>query len=591
MYMQHEKPKNAWATLARLWLYLRRQTWGLVIVTVLVAVNSLLGVLGPYLMGQAIDAYIQKGDMPGLWHILSVMVAVYLISSVSMWIQEFLVASVAQHAVRDMRDELFTRLQSLSLRFFDKNAHGELMSRLTNDVDNVSNVLSQGATNFIRSVLSLIFVAVMMFVVNAWLAVVSLITLPMVALVTRWLSEHTRQGFRDQQESLGNLNGLIEETITGQHVVQAYGREQQAISDFDRANQTLRKAATRAQIYGGLGGPLINFVNNLGRTIVVAAGGWMAVQQLATVGTIAAFINYVGQFSFPLNQLAQLYNSIQAALAGAERVFQTMDEAPDLPDLPDARPLEHIRGEVQFADVCFGYEPGVPVLKHVSLCAEPGQTVALVGPTGAGKTTIINLLSRFYDVDAGSISVDGVDIRRVRKDDLRLKLGIVLQDNFLFADTLMANIRYGRLDASDDEVIAAAKLANADLFIHRLPHAYNTMLTERGSNLSQGQRQLVAIARAILADPDILILDEATSSVDTRTERHVQEALLRLMQGRTSFVIAHRLSTIRNADQVLVINGGEVIERGTHDSLLAADGFYHRLYHSQFKGQMQSMAE
>jgi ATP-binding cassette subfamily B protein len=591
MFLQQEKPKNAWATLARLWLYLRRQAWGLVIVTMLVAVNSLLGVLGPYLMGQAIDAYIHKGDMPGLWHILSIMVAVYLISSVGTWIQEFLAASVAQHAVRDMRDELFTRLQSLSLRFFDKHAHGELMSRLTNDVDNVSNVLSQGATNFIRSVLSLIFVAIMMFVVNAWLAVVSLITLPMVALVTRWLSEHTRQGFRDQQESLGNLNGLIEETITGQHVVQAYGREQQAISDFDRANETLRKAATRAQIYGGLGGPLINFVNNLGHTIVVAAGGWMAVQQLATVGTIAAFINYVGQFSFPLNQLAQLYNSIQAALAGAERVFQTMDEAPDLPDLPDAKPLERIRGEVQFADVCFGYEPGVPVLKQVSLCADPGQTVALVGPTGAGKTTIINLLSRFYDVDAGSISLDGVDIRNVKKDDLRLKLGIVLQDNFLFADTLMANIRYGRLDASDEEVIAAAKLANADLFIHRLPHGYNTMLTERGSNLSQGQRQLVAIARAILADPDILILDEATSSVDTRTERHVQEALLRLMQGRTSFVIAHRLSTIRNADQVLVINGGEVIERGTHDSLLAAGGFYHHLYHSQFKGQLQSMAE
>jgi ATP-binding cassette subfamily B protein len=308
------------------------------------------------------------------------------------------------------------------------------------------------------------------------------------------------------------------------------------------------------------------------------------------VGTIAAFINYAGQFTRPLNMLAQLYNTIQSALAGAERVFETMDETPDLPDAPDARALERIHGEVTLENVTFGYDPNVTVLKDVSLCAKPGETVALVGPTGAGKTTIINLLTRFYDVDQGAIRVDGTDIRQVKKDDLRLKLGIVLQDNFLFADTVMSNIRYGRLDASDEEVIAAAKLANADLFIHRLPQGYQTMLTERGSNLSQGQRQLVAIARAILADPDILILDEATSNVDTRTEKHVQDALLKLMEGRTSFVIAHRLSTIRNADQVLVINGGQIIERGTHDSLLEQGGFYHHLYHSQFKGQMQMLA-
>ncbi len=591
MYMAHEKPKDAAATLARLWLYLRRQTWGLVIITVLVAINSLLGVLGPYLMGRAIDTYIDKADLPGLWHILSIMAGVYLINSVGTWLQEYLAAGVSQRAVRDMREDLFTRLQTLSLRFFDQHPHGDLMSRLTNDVDNVSNVLSQGATSFIRSVLSLIFVAIMMFVVNVGLALVSLVTLPMIALVTRWLSERTREGFRDQQAGLGILNGLIEETITGQRVVQAYGREERAIRDFDQDNQTLREASIRAQIFGGLGGPLINFINNLGRTIVVAAGGWMAVEQIATVGTIAAFISYVGQFSFPLNQLAQLYNSIQSALAGAERVFQTMDEAPDLPDMPGAKALQRLRGEVEFDNVSFGYEPGVPVLKQVSLSAQPGQTVALVGPTGAGKTTIINVLSRFYDVDQGAIKVDGMDIRQVRKDDLRLKLGIVLQDNFLFADTLMTNIRYGRLDATDDEVIEASRLANADLFIHRLPHGYRTILTERGSNLSQGQRQLVAIARAILADPDILILDEATSSVDTRTERHVQEALLRLMQGRTSFVIAHRLSTIRNADQLLVINHGEIVERGTHETLLNAGGFYHHLYHSQFKGQLQSVVD
>ena len=586
----HEKAKNVSATLARLWTYLERQKARLIIVVVLVAINAVLGVLGPYLMGKALDIYIGKGDLPGLARLLAIMLTIYLLSSVLTWIQEYLAGYVSQKAVRDMRDDLFTRLQTLGLRFFDQHAHGEVMSRLTNDIENVSNVLSSSATSFINSVLSLIFVAVMMFVLNTWLAVVSLIILPLVVVATRWLSDRSRQGFRLQQEHLGTLNGLIEEIITGERVVQAYDREEQAISDFDKANQNLQRAATRAQIYGGLGGPVINCVSNLGRTVVVVTGGWMAVQQMATVGTIAAFINYAGQFTRPLNMLAQLYNTIQSALAGAERVFETMDELPDLPDAPDAKALEHIHGEVKLEDVCFGYEPGVTVLKNVSLCAKPGETVALVGPTGAGKTTIINLLTRFYDVDKGAIYVDGTDIRQVKKDDLRLKLGIVLQDNFLFADTVMSNIRYGRLDATDEEVIAAAKLANADLFIHRLPQGYQTMLTERGSNLSQGQRQLVAIARAILADPEILILDEATSNVDTRTEKHVQDALLKLMKGRTSFVIAHRLSTIRNADQVLVINDGQVIERGTHESLLEQGGFYHHLYHSQFKGQLQMLA-
>ena len=590
MLHEHEKARNIAATLLRLWTYLRRQSIGLVIVVALVAINTVLGVLGPYLMGQAIDIYIDKGDLPGLAHLLSIMVGIYVLTSALTWWQEYLAAGVSQRAVRDMRNDLFTSLQTLSLRFFDQHAHGELMSRLTNDVENVSNVLSSSATSFINSVLSLIFVTIMMFIVNPALAVVSLITLPLVVVITRWLSDHSRQGFRMQQEHLGNLNGLIEETITGEHVVLAYGRQQEVISEFDKANQNLRQAATHAQIYAGLGGPMINFVSNIGRTIVVATGGWLAVQQMATVGTIAAFINYAGQFTRPLNMLAQLYNTIQSALAGAERVFETMDEAPDLPDAPDAKPMEHIQGEVQLEDVCFGYEAGVPVLKHVDLRANAGQTVALVGPTGAGKTTVINLLTRFYDVDQGAICVDGIDIREVKKDDLRRKLGIVLQDNFLFADTVMSNIRYGRLDASDEEVIGAAKLANADLFIHRLPQGYQTMLTERGSNLSQGQRQLVAIARAILADPDILILDEATSNVDTRTEKHVQDALLKLMQGRTSFVIAHRLSTIRNADQVLVINDGQIIERGTHETLLQQGGFYHHLYHSQFKGQLQMLA-
>jgi ATP-binding cassette subfamily B protein len=331
-------------------------------------------------------------------------------------------------------------------------------------------------------------------------------------------------------------------------------------------------------------GPISNFVNNTSFAIVAGAGGWMAVQQLATVGTIAAFVNYAQQFSRPLNHIANLYNSIQSAIAGAERVFEILDEVPELADAPDAQALDHVRGDVVFDDVCFGYDQDVPVLKRVSLRAEPGQTIALVGPTGAGKTTIVNLLTRFYDIDSGSIRIDGVDIRHLRKDDLRRMLGIVLQDSFLFSDTVMENIRYGRLDATDEEVVAAAGVANADQFIRRLPQGYQTPLSERGSNLSQGQRQLLAIARAVLAEPTILVLDEATSSVDTRTERHIQEAMLRLMKGRTSFVIAHRLSTIREADQILVVNEGEIIERGPHQELLARRGFYHNLYMSQFKG-------
>ncbi|NLF00650.1 MAG: ABC transporter ATP-binding protein, partial [Anaerolineales bacterium] len=359
-----------------------------------------------------------------------------------------------------------------------------------------------------------------------------------------------------------------------------------AIEQFDSANTKLRRASTRAQILAGTIGPLSNLVNNTGFAVVVGAGGWMAVQGTATVGTIASFINYAQQITRPLNAIANLYNSIQSAIAGAERVFEVIDEVPDLPDAPDALPLAEIRGDVVFNDACFGYEEGVPVLKHVSLHAEPGQTIALVGPTGAGKTTIVNLLTRFYDVNSGSIHIDGHDIRKLRKDDVRLSLGIVLQDTFLFSDTVRENIRYGRLDASDEEVVAAAKLANAHQFIHRLPQGYQTPLSERGGNLSQGQRQLLAIARAILANPSILILDEATSSVDTRTERHIQEAMLRLMHGRTSFVIAHRLSTIRDADQILVINDGEIVEHGSHEDLLARQGFYHHLYVSQFKGQL-----
>jgi ATP-binding cassette subfamily B protein len=586
-----ERAKNRQGTLLRLWFYLRQQGWTLAAVALLVVLGSGLNLLGPYLLGRAIDEFILQNNLPGLARLIGLMLIVYLGGAATTWLQIYLMASASQRTIRDIRNDLFAHFQTLSLRYIDQRTHGELMSRLTNDVENVSRVLSESVTQLISSVISIIGVAIVMFVINVRLAVVSLVILPLMALISQWIARHTRQGFRQQQTHLGELNGLIEETVTGQRVVKAYGREPIVIHQFDLTNLQLRKASTRAQIFAGLMGPMSNFVNNTGFALVAGTGGWMAVQGLATIGTIASFVNYARQFTMPINQIANLYNSIQSALAGAERVFEIIDEPPEMPDSPQAVPLEQVHGEVAFDAVCFGYKPDVPVLTHVDLHAKPGQTIALVGPTGAGKTTIVNLLSRFYDIDSGGIRIDGVDIRNLKKDDLRRQLGIVLQDTFLFSTNVMENIRYGRLEASDQEVIAAAQLANADQFIQRLPLGYQTPLSERGSNLSQGQRQLLAIARAILADPGILILDEATSSVDTRTEKHIQEAMLRLMEGRTSFVIAHRLSTIREADLILVINQGEIVERGTHQALLAQHGFYWKLYTSQFKNQQHLVWE
>jgi len=582
-----EKAKDTRNTTRRLGGYLKNQWKGLLIVILLVVITTGCGLIGPYLMGKAIDNYIMPKNLSGLIWIVLMMTATYIISSSAIWLLSYIMASVSQRIVRDMRNELFEKLQSLSLRFFDQRNHGELMSRLTNDEENISRIIGESVAQFIASIITLIGVGVMMILLNIRLAIVSLVTIPLMVFLTKWISKHTRVGFRDQQRDLGILNGFIEETITGQRVVKAYGRENNAIDRFEEINNNFRKAATRAQTFALVLAPLTNFVNNVGFAIVAASGGWMVVKNLATVGTVAAFLNYAQQFGRPLNQIANLYNSIQSALAGAERVFEILDEKPEMEDKPDAHFLEPINGEVMFQNVCFGYDKDIPVLKNVDFLAKPGKTIALVGPTGAGKTTIVNLLTRFYDIDSGSINIDGYDICDIQKACLRRQLGIVLQDTFLFSDSVMGNIRYGRLNATDEEVIAAAKLANADTFIRHLPQGYETLLSERGNNLSQGQRQLLAIARAALANPRILILDEATSSVDTRTEVHIQEALLRLMKGRTAFVIAHRLSTIRNADLVLVINNGEILERGNHSELLAKKGFYYNLYTSQFRRKAQ----
>jgi ATP-binding cassette subfamily B multidrug efflux pump len=581
-----EKARDTRGTVHRLLATLQPYRWTLLGVLLLVIVATGLNLMAPYLIGQAIDQAIDGRDLAKLLKIVLLMLAAYAGAWLAAAGQGLLMARVSQKAMRGLRRDLFEHLQTLSLSFFDRHPHGELMSRLTNDMDAISRVLAQNVTDLFGGVLTLGGIMIMMFAINFWLALASMIVFPFMMWLVGFVGRRTRRHFRQYQKEIGQLNGELEEMFSGQRVIMAFGQEASTLASFDRSNEQVRQVGIRAQTYALLVPPLMGILSNANIAILAGLGGWMTLQGWATIGTIAAFYTYSRRFAAPLRQLGDLYNQIQAAIAGAERIFEIMDTEPELSDAPSAVPLENVAGEIAFTNVDFGYVPGVPVIKDMSLKAQPGETIALVGPTGAGKTTIINLLTRFYDIDKGAIQIDGQDIRQLGKGSLRRQLGIVLQDPYLFSESVMENIRYGRLGATDEECIAAANLADADPFIRRLPQGYNTPLSERGSNLSQGQRQLLSIARAILADPGILILDEATSSVDTRTEAHIQQALLRLMAGRTSFVIAHRLSTIREADKILVIRDGEIIERGTHDGLLAQRGFYHSLYMSQFKGQV-----
>ena len=580
-----EKARDPRQALTRLLPYLKPFQLALAMVLASVIIYTLLGLLGPYLMGQAIDRFIGGKDPAGLARIAVYMLVVYLLNNLFTAAANWVMARVSQQALQNLRRDLFEHLQALSIGFFDTHPAGELMSRLTNDIDAINQAVSQNVTSLLASVLSMVGILIAMFVLNAWLALATLIVVPIMTWFTEFIARYTRKGFRDLQRSLGGLNSVMEESISGQKVVKAFRRNESVIQAFRAQNDAVYHAAVYANTYAMMLMPLTNVLGNFFVIVLAGLGGWLALHNLVSVGMIATFISYGQNFVNPLRQLANMYNSIQAALAGAERVFEIIDTPPEVPDAPDALSLQTTRGHVRFEDVNFGYVPDTPIIKGMSLEAKPGQTIALVGPTGAGKTTIINLLTRFYEIQGGRITIDGSDIRDVRKADLRRKLGLVLQDTFLFADTVMENLRYGRLDATDEEVMRAAEMADADHFIRQLPQGYQTVLSERAGNLSQGQRQLLAIARAILADPGILILDEATSSVDTRTEARIQKALLRLMQGRTSFVIAHRLSTIRDADNVVVINHGEIVEQGTHQQLLDRRGFYHHLYVSQFKGQ------
>ena len=578
-----ERAKDPRSAMSRLSGYLKPFRWQLGGVALLVVVSTLAGLAGPALLSVAIDNHVIPGDISGLKRVALLMLSAYLVGGAASIIHEVLMVGVGQRLMADMRAELFAHIQTLSMAYHDQHKAGDTMSRVTNDTEAINRVLSNGLVQFTTNILSLGGIMVAMFVLSWRLATATLIILPLMLYITGQITRRSRTAFRAVQHNLGILNAVMEESIAGIRVVQAFARESDTIDEFMVVNAANRDSGIKAEIITAALGPMFTTMS----TVVIAAtamlGGWLSLRGGVTIGVIAAFVVYIRNFFRPMRSVAMLYNHLQSALAGAERIFEVLEARPLVQDLPEALALSGIRGTVAFSRVSFEYEQGNPVLTDVSLEASPGQTVALVGRTGAGKTTMINLLSRFYDVTDGAISIDGHDIRTVQQASLREQLGIVLQDTFLFSGTVMESIRFGRLDASDDEVIAAAKLANADPFIRLLPLGYQTQVSEQGHNFSQGQRQLLAIARGVLADPRILILDEATSSVDTRTEMRIQEALLRLMEGRTAFVIAHRLSTIRNADQVLIINDHRIIETGTHDQLLAQEGFYHDLYMSQYR--------
>ncbi|RID88725.1 ABC transporter ATP-binding protein [Peribacillus asahii] len=580
-----KKPENWFPTVKRIWGYLREREKGIVFVLLMVIVSSMLGLLGPYLVGVAIDEYIVTKDESGLLLLLCSLLGVYVFYSLSTWLQNYWMIGIAQHTVYRMRSDLFYQFQLLPISFFDKRKHGELMSRVTNDMENVSSTLNSSVIQIFSSVLTLVGTIGVMLWLSPLLTLLTLTIVPLMFYGMKWITNRTGKLFKEQQSSIGELNGFIEETISGQRIVKTFSQEEKVIGEFLERSERYKRSSFWAQSYSGLIPKLMNLLNNLSFTIIAAIGGYLALKGVVSIGVIVIFTEYSRQFTRPLNELANQFNTLLSAIAGAERVFEVLDEREEAQDEKEASVLRHVTGKVEFEQVSFSYEKeGHNTIKDVSFHANPGETIALVGPTGAGKTTIINLLSRFYEVQNGRIMVDGQDISNVTRASLRSHMGFVLQDSFLFQGTIRENIRFGRLEASDAEVVEAAKLANAHSFIMKLPDQYDTVLQQDDSGISQGQRQLLSIARAILANPTILILDEATSNIDTITEVKIQEALEHLMEGRTSFVIAHRLNTIQQADQILVLEKGRIIEKGSHRELLEVKGFYYELYHSQLKG-------
>ena len=590
--MPGEKPKNIKATVGKLLKYIGKSKYQLIGLIIIMLITTGLSLVGPALQGTAINVIYdivdhKDGAFDRLITILITMAVVYIFSSLFTWIQGVLSAKVSQSTVYTLRKDLFNKISYLPIKYTDTHAHGDLMSRMTNDVDNISMTISQSITSLISSALTLVgsFTLIIWYSRHCLvMAVVSICTIPLTIFATMLLSKHMSKYFVARQRTLGELNGQVEEMVTGYKTVMAYGREKLECEKFAGISANLRKVGIRAQIWGGIMGPVMNFINNLNYLLVVAVGALFVSTGALLPGGIQSIIQYSKQFSMPISQLANEYTAILTAVAGAERVFEVL-ESPDEVDEGDNHINNtDIKGDIEFENIDFSYVPDKQVLFDFNLSVKAGQKIAIVGATGSGKTTVVNLLTRFYDQNSGTIKLDGIDIRDIPKEELRSNIAIVLQDTVLFSDTIDANIRYGNTEATEEEVIAAAKTANAHSFIKYLPEGYKTVLAESGSNLSQGQRQLLSIARAVLADPKILILDEATSSVDTRTEMKIQSAMFALMKGRTSLIIAHRLSTIIDADVIVVVREGRVVESGSHDELLSLDGEYSKLYKNQFAG-------
>lgn len=592
MVLGGAKAKDFKGSMKRLLNYLKPMFPRLILIFVLAGLSTLFAVASPKILGSATNTIVEGVaritsdtggiDFTALSKILMLLAGFYILSAFFNYLQQYLMAGVAQSTVFTLRKDVNAKLARLPLKYFDSHPHGDVLSTITNDVDNISNTLQQSITQLITSAVTLIGVTVMMFSISTLLTVVILITLPLGIFVIRPIIGRSQKYFSGQQNALGALNGHIEEMYTGHRVVKAFGHEKESVDTFIKINDELYESGWKAQFMSGLVMPLMGLVNNLGYVVISVVGGLLAVTGRLLIGDIQAFIQYSRQFTQPINQLANIANILQSTVASAERVFEVLDEQEAMPETQSPVHIEKPKGSVTFEHVAFGYEEDHLLMKDMNIDVKPGQTIAIVGPTGAGKTTLINLLMRFYEVNGGTIKVDGVDITDLTREELRHLFGMVLQDTWLFKGTIKDNIAYGKEDATFEDVVNAAKAAHADHFIRTLPQGYDTILNEEASNISQGQKQLLTIARAILANPAILILDEATSSVDTRTESYIQNAMTRLMEGRTNFVIAHRLSTIKDADKILVMKAGTVVEQGTHEELLSQGGLYADLYNSQF---------
>lgn len=591
--MPGEKPKDFKNSIEKLVRYLGRYWYAIVAVMIFAAVSTVFSVAGPKVMARATNALVEglgkkiagtgSIDFTYIAKVLLFTLGLYICSAVFSFIQGMIMTGITQKTCYRMRKEISEKINRMPMKYFESRTYGEVLSRITNDVDTLGQSLNQSVTQIITSVATLVGTLVMMISISGIMTLISLVILPVSAILISFIIKHSQKYFRQQQEYLGHINGQVEEVYGGHLVVQAYNKQESTIKKFEDTNQILFQSAWKSQFLSGLMQPIMQFVGNLGYVGVAISGGLLAIRGTIGVGEIQAFIQYVRNFTQPIQQIAQVANMLQSMSAASERVFEFLDEEEEELTVEHAVHLDHVDGYVDFSRVSFGYNPGQIIIRDFSAHVTPGQKIAIVGPTGAGKTTMVKLLMRFYDVTGGAIQVDGHDIRDFNRQELRDAFGMVLQDTWLFKGSIMENIRYGRLDATDEEVIEAAKAAHAHHFIQTLPGGYQMELNEDASNVSQGQKQLLTIARAILADNPILILDEATSSVDTRTEVRIQKALDNLMRGRTSFIIAHRLSTIRNADLILVMKDGDIIEQGTHEQLLAQKGFYADLYNSQFE--------